>query len=99
MGQQVCIRLMGGDASDSSLRNALRGEDAATLENEKIAYSILASPPTEQKTRLQNHLVQLTPQQKDSFLAVYKQCEHVSSIRKRFDRAIEEGDDPHYREY
>ena len=63
MGQQVCIRLMGGDASDSSLRNALRGEDAATLENEKIAYSILASPPTEQKTRLQNHLVQLTPQQ------------------------------------
>ena len=90
---------MGGDASNSSLRNALRGEDAATLENEKIAYSILASPPAEQKTRLQNHLVQLTPQQKDSFLAVYKQCEHVSSIMKRFDRAIEEADDPHYREY
>lgn len=100
MGQKVCIRLMGeGDGSNLGLRNSLRGDDAATVENEKIAYSILASPPAEQKVRLQNHLVQLTPQQKDSFLAVYNQCKQVDSIRKRFDRAIEEADDPHYREY
>ena len=100
MGQKVCIRLMTGtDSLESSQRRLTRGDDAAALENEKIAYSILQCSPTEQKTRLHDYLVQLTPQQKDAFLVAYRKCEHICTIRKRFDEAIEEADDPHYKEY
>ena len=100
MGQKVCIRLMTRtDSLEPSQRRLTRGDDAVALENEKIAYSILQCSPAEQKSRLHDYLVQLTPQQKDAFLVAYRKCEHVCSIRKRFDEAIEEADDPHYKEY
>ena len=87
------------DPTSIRLNNRIQGNDLEVKDYEKKAFSLLSYPAEERDFKLKELLLLFTSQQKDVFMEIYRRCESIHTIRKKFDEAVEKADDPDYEMY